>query len=118
MVDQIVDGTMILAVDDDDMNLEMLDVILSSADCRIIKAGNGREAVRLLDVNTEIDVILVDLEMPVMDGYELINYVKQSLKYRLIPVVVMTGNSIWRHRPGIVNLQAVDRIDGGHVRSQ
>ena len=93
MVDQMVDGTVVLAIEDDDMNLEMLDVILSSADCRILKACNGVEAIRLLDLNPDIDVILVDLEMPVLDGYKLISYVKQSLQYRLIPVIVMTGNT-------------------------
>ena len=93
MVDQMVDGTVVLAIDDDNMNLEMLDVILSSADRRIIKASNGVEAIRLLDLNPDIDVILVDLEMPVLDGYKLISYVKQSLQYRLIPVIVMTGNT-------------------------
>ena len=87
------DATMILAVDDDAMNLEMLDVMLSGADCKVLKAGNGFEAIRLLAENPGIDVMLVDLEMPVMDGGKLISHVKQSVKHRHIPVVVLTGNT-------------------------
>lgn len=86
-------GSTILVVDDDDMNLEMLDLILTTADRRIIKAGDGLQAIRALEENPEVDVMLVDLEMPVMDGTKFISIIKQSMQYCEIPVIVLTGNS-------------------------
>jgi putative two-component system response regulator len=87
------DEVTILAVDDDEMNLEMLDVMLSDMDCRVIKAGNGKEALQALDDNPSVDIILIDLEMPVMDGYECIRQVKQSFEWRDIPIIVVTAGT-------------------------
>jgi len=85
--------TTILAIDDDDMNLEMIDIILSDTDYRILKAGNGLEAIQVLEGNPDIDTILVDLEMPVMDGFKFINYVRQSPKWLAVPLIVITGSA-------------------------
>ena len=85
--------TTILAIDDDNMNLEMIDIILSDTDYRILKAGNGLEAIQVLEGNPDIDTILVDLEMPVMDGFKFINYVRQSPKWLAVPLIVITGSA-------------------------
>lgn len=83
----------VLAVDDDTMNLEMLDVMLSELDCRILKATNGQQALDLLEADPQIDVVLLDLEMPIMDGYETIKRIKQSFNLRDIPVIVVTAGT-------------------------
>jgi PAS domain S-box-containing protein len=85
--------TLILAVDDDVMNLAMLEVMLSNADCKIIKAGNGVQAIKMLEGNPGVDVMLIDLQMPIMDGNKLLGYVKQNHKWRDIPVIVLTSSS-------------------------
>ncbi|MFZ4855307.1 MAG: sensor histidine kinase [Desulfuromonadaceae bacterium] len=85
--------TTILAIDDDDMNLEMIDIILSDTDYKILKAGNGLEAIQVLEGNPDIDTFLVDLEMPVMDGFEFITYVRQSPQWLAVPVIVITGSA-------------------------
>lgn len=85
--------TTILTIDDDDMNLEMLDIMLSDSGCRILKACNGLEAIKVLEANPEIDTILVDLEMPVMDGFKFIRYVRESSKWLTIPLIVITGSA-------------------------
>jgi len=87
------DEVTILAVDDDDMNLEMLEIMLSELDCRILKATNGQHALDLLTSDPLIDVILLDLEMPVMDGYETILRVKRSESWREIPIIVVTAGT-------------------------
>jgi putative two-component system response regulator len=81
----------ILAVDDLPMNLEMLEVMLEGLDVLFFKAGNGREALDLLETGPDIDAILLDLEMPVMDGFETLQALKRSDKYREIPVIVVTA---------------------------
>ncbi len=83
----------ILAVDDDCMNLEMLELMLSEIDCSLLKAENGQKALDLLEKNPHIDVILLDLVMPVMDGYETIKHIKQKMEWRDIPVIVVTAGA-------------------------
>lgn len=87
------DEVTILAVDDDSMNLEMLEFMLTELDCRFLKAGNGQQALDLLGSDVHIDIVLLDLEMPVMDGYETITRIKQSFEWRDIPVIVITAGS-------------------------
>jgi putative two-component system response regulator len=87
------DEVTILAVDDDSMNLEMLELMLSELGSRILKAGNGQEALQAMEEEPGIDVVLLDLEMPVMDGYETIKHIKQSFDWRDIPVIVVTAGT-------------------------
>jgi putative two-component system response regulator len=87
------DEVTIMAVDDDSMNLEMLDVMLSELDCRLLKATNGQQAIDFLESEPRIDVILLDLEMPVMNGYETLANIKQNFEWREIPVIILTAGS-------------------------
>ena len=87
------DEITILAIDDDSMNLEMLELMLSDIDCTVIKAGDGLQALNILEASSNIDVVLLDLEMPVMDGYETLRSIKQSQRWREIPVIVVTAGT-------------------------
>ncbi len=89
----MLENVTILAVDDDDMNLEMLEIMLSETDSRILKAGNGQIALDFLESEPNIDVVLLDLEMPVMDGFETISHIKRSFSWRDIPVIVVTAGT-------------------------
>jgi putative two-component system response regulator len=82
----------ILAVDDVPMNLEMLDFMLTELDIQLVKAGNGQEALDLLANDPDFDTILLDLEMPVMNGFEALKILKRSDLYREIPVIVITAD--------------------------
>jgi putative two-component system response regulator len=82
----------ILAVDDVEMNLDLLEVMLSEFEGSFLKAGNGSEALDLLSNHTDIDTILLDLEMPVMNGFELLSLLKIDDRYRDIPVIVVTAD--------------------------
>ena len=87
------DEISILAVDDDSMNLAMIEVMLADLDCKIFKAENGKRALDLMESEQRIDLILLDLEMPVMDGYETLKRIKQSFDWRDIPVIVVTAGT-------------------------
>jgi putative two-component system response regulator len=87
------DDIRILAVDDDSMNLEMLEMMLTELDCTIFKASNGLRALETLEGEPHIDLVLLDLEMPVMDGYETIGRIKQNFEWRDIPVIVVTAGT-------------------------
>src|ERR1039457_2037655 len=87
------DEVTILAVDDNILHMENLGYMLSELDCRILKACNGQQALDLLESEPLIDVILTDLEMPVMDGYEMLMRIKQNFNWRDIPIIVITART-------------------------
>jgi twitching motility two-component system response regulator PilG len=80
----------ILVVDDEKMILRLAEEALESfgEGFNIKSALNGKEAVQILN-SSKVDLVLTDLKMPVMDGYELLSYMSKN--YRNIPTIVMTG---------------------------
>jgi putative two-component system response regulator len=60
-------------------------------DLEILEARNGREALDMLDQRPDIDVVLLDLEMPVMNGFETLERIKSSDRHRDIPVIIVTA---------------------------
>jgi putative two-component system response regulator len=80
----------LLAVDDVQMNLDMLEIMLGEIGGVFLKALNGAEALEVLSCNPDVDTILLDLEMPVMNGFELLTALKDDDRYRDIPVIVVT----------------------------
>lgn len=80
----------VLIVEDNEINREMLKSILSD-DYSILEAENGREALDILESNKEnIALILLDVMMPVMDGYTFLDIIKKDSVLSLIPVIVTT----------------------------
>jgi PAS domain S-box-containing protein len=80
----------ILVVDDQPQNNELLEAYLVPQGYEIIKATNGEEALAKLAVN-EIDLILLDVMMPGMDGFEVTRRVRQDAKNRLMPIILVTA---------------------------
>ena len=80
----------ILIVEDNELDLVLLEEVLQE-DYDILKAANGLDALAVLQQNREnISLILLDIVMPVMDGYEFLSAIKDDLDLKLIPVIVMT----------------------------
>lgn len=84
------EGISILLVEDNIINQKVAGKILKNAGASIIFAFNGLEAVRYLDQNPLPDIILMDLMMPEMDGYEAMEKIRKELKLAL-PVIAMTA---------------------------
>ena len=80
----------ILIVDDDARNLKLLEGMLFPIKCQLIKATNGIDTLSIVD-KTNVDLILLDVMMPEMDGYEVCRQLKSSEATRLIPVVLVTA---------------------------
>ncbi len=87
----------VLVVDDSLSVRKYLTQFLESKDINVITATNGQEALDVLEEKI-VDLIITDLEMPVMHGYELIHRIKTSERLRKIPVVVLTSRSAEKHR--------------------
>ena len=83
----------ILAVDDVQMNLDMLELMLAGVDGVFLKALNGAEALEVLHSHADTDTILLDLEMPVMNGFELLSAVKADDTLKHLPVLMVTAEA-------------------------
>ena len=80
----------VLVVDDHPLNLELVEGCLADVECRVITATDGVEALNLF--NTEHpDLVLLDVMMPRMDGYEVCQRIKESHEGRLLPIVMVTA---------------------------
>jgi putative two-component system response regulator len=87
------DSITILAVDDVELNLHMIRVMLGDVgDIACLEARNGRQALEILQRTPNIDIVLLDLEMPVMNGFEVLRIMKQNEVLRDIPVIVITSD--------------------------
>ena len=82
---------LILLVDDNDEILEFLEHELNEK-YSIIKALNGEEAIDLLNTNA-VQLVISDVMMPVMDGFELCRLIKSNFEYSHIPVILLTARN-------------------------
>jgi signal transduction histidine kinase len=81
----------ILLVDDNENNLLSMEVILDNEDYTIYKATSGREALRILLKEEDFSLILLDVRMPIMDGYETAALIQERDKLRHIPIIFITA---------------------------
>lgn len=82
----------ILAVDDDFINLKLISSMLRKNTHVeiIIEATNGLDAINLLKTQGDIDLVLLDIKMPIMDGIEFLTNVQSMLEFKKIPIIVLT----------------------------
>jgi CheY-like chemotaxis protein len=82
----------VLAVDDDVINLKLLKSMLlkNSRIGNVIEAHNGADAIEILKANKEIDLILLDIIMPVMGGIEMLQVVRADDSLQQLPIIVLT----------------------------
>lgn len=82
----------ILIVDDEPFNVDYLEQELEESDCETLTAGNGQEALRIVQRDAP-DLILLDIMMPVMDGFEVLRRLKADAETRDIPVIVISATT-------------------------
>ena len=86
------DNLVILAVDDDMINLKLLKSMLKKVDSigEVIEAMNGSDAIGYLKARDDIDMVLLDIIMPIMGGLEMLKVVRADTNLRQIPIIVLT----------------------------
>jgi CheY-like chemotaxis protein len=87
----------ILLVDDREDNLTALEAVLASLDQNLVRASSGEEALKAL-LERDFAVILLDVMMPGMDGFETAAHIKQRERTKDIPIIFLTGAGIDRHQ--------------------
>ena len=80
----------ILIVDDQPQNIELLETYIPPQGYNVVTAANGEEALKIIS-GDQIDVMLLDVMMPDMDGFEVIRRVRQDIKHRLLPIILVTS---------------------------
>jgi PAS domain S-box-containing protein len=86
----------VLLVDDRPENLLALEAVLAPLPCRLVTATSGQEALRSL-LHDEFALILLDVQMPELDGFETAEYIKRREKTRTVPIIFVTAISKERH---------------------
>lgn len=92
--DVLFKGKRILVVDDDIRNVFALGKILEEKDIEVLEAENGQMAIEVLMDNKEIDLILMDVMMPVMNGYEAIRIIRNTPEVKDIPIICLTAKAM------------------------
>ena len=85
---------MVLIVDDDERNTFALSSYLETQDMQVVVAKNGEDAISILQSGTKPGIILLDMMMPVMDGYETLGMLKQDSSLSQIPVIAVTARAM------------------------
>ena len=86
--------TTIMVVDDDEMNLKMAEFVLQKEmDVDIVTAAGGYQCIELLQRDSDIDLILLDIQMPRMDGIKTLEMIRKHDDWKNIPVIFLTASA-------------------------
>jgi len=85
-------GIEAIIADDDELSLELLSSVLGMQGARCTAVANGREVLGALESNPNADIVLLDLQMPVKDGFEVLSHCKSDPSLSTIPIIVLAAN--------------------------
>jgi signal transduction histidine kinase/CheY-like chemotaxis protein len=103
-------GTRILLVEDNEINQELAMELLENAGMTVVLANNGREALDILVVDAAFNGILMDCQMPVMDGYTATREIRKNPTFKDMPVIAMTANAMAGDKEKVVDAGMNDHI--------
>jgi CheY-like chemotaxis protein len=87
-------GKKVLVVDDDVRNIFALSSVLERRGMTVLTAGTGREAIATLESTPDVAIVLMDIMMPEMDGYETMQVIRQNILFRRLPIVALTAKAM------------------------
>ncbi len=109
-VSEVLKGKTVMVVDDDARNIFSLTKSLEHYDVNVISATDGKEALTLLEENKKVDIILMDMMMPEMDGYESTRRIRANARYKSLPIIAVTAKAMTGDREKCIEAGASDYI--------
>ncbi|MEM7017068.1 MAG: response regulator, partial [Pseudomonadota bacterium] len=100
----------ILIVDDDMRNFFALAATLEDKEMSVINANNGEEALSMLKEESDIDLVLMDIMMPIMDGYEAMRQIRAQSQFKNLPIIALTAKAMKEDRAKCIEAGANDYL--------
>jgi HAMP domain-containing protein/CheY-like chemotaxis protein/predicted transcriptional regulator len=92
--DEALFGRKVLIVDDDVRNIFALSSVLERRGMTVLTAGTGREAIATIESTSDLAIVLMDIMMPEMDGYETMQVIRQNASLRRLPIIALTAKAM------------------------
>jgi len=100
----------VLIIDDDSRNIFALKAYLNAKKISCISAGNAGDGLELLEADPNVGVVLMDVMMPDMDGYEAMAVIRKKEKFKTLPLIAVTAQAMVGDREKSLNAGATDYI--------
>ena len=108
--DEVLRGKKILIVDDDVRNVFALASVLEASGMEVLYAENGRDGLECLDANADVDLVLMDIMMPELDGYETTRAIREDDAFKQLPIISLTAKAMKGDREKAIAAGASDYI--------
>ncbi|HTX23946.1 MAG TPA: HAMP domain-containing protein [Steroidobacteraceae bacterium] len=108
--DEALRSRKVLVVDDDIRNIFALNSLLERHSMEVMSATNGQDAIRLIEATTDLSLVLMDIMMPEMDGYETIRRIRDNPRLRLLPIIALTAKAMKGDREKCLEAGASDYV--------
>ncbi|ARV61896.1 hybrid sensor histidine kinase/response regulator [Nostocales cyanobacterium HT-58-2] len=108
--DPVLVGKKVLIVDDDVRNIFALTSMLERYQMQVLYAENGRDGIEVLQKTPDINVVLMDVMMPDMDGYETTRLIRQNNQFKSLPIIALTAKAMQGDREKCIEAGASDYI--------
>ena len=103
-------GRKVLVVDDDLRNIFALSSVLERHEMTVLFAENGRDGIEVLRSDPGIEIVLMDIMMPEMDGYDTMRAIRSVPKFRQLPIITLTAKAMKGDRDKCIAAGASDYI--------
>jgi CheY-like chemotaxis protein len=110
MSDEDLVGRTALLVDDDARNIFALSSVLERRGMKVLTATTGREAIELVESTPDLAIVLMDIMMPEMDGYQTMEVIRQKPSFRRLPIIALTAKAMKGDREKCLEAGASDYL--------